>query len=74
MPIRNGAVYCVNHPNRQMGRNEGFGAITSVEKTVGGLAFNPASGIPVVSFFCNECGYIELYAAARTPFWNLNEP
>lgn len=69
MPIRINAVYCVNHPNTPMTRNEGFNALTGLEKNSSGVAFNPSTGIPIVTFFCDECGYIEMYAATKTPFW-----
>lgn len=73
MPIKNGTIFCINHPDLPMVRNAGFNAITTFEKTSLGYTFNPATGMPVVVFFCDECGYIETYAAQKTSFWSEPE-
>jgi hypothetical protein len=52
-----------------MVRNEGFNAITQVTKDGSNVSFNPSTGVPTVLFFCNSCGYIEMYAAAKTGLW-----
>ncbi|WP_426750187.1 nuclease-related domain-containing protein [Myxococcus sp. Y35] len=71
MPIdKKGVVYCVNHPRHPMTRNSGFSAITAVEATNVGVVFNASRGIPVVVFYCGECGYVESYAASKMPGWN----
>lgn len=70
MPIKNGTVYCINHPELAMTRNRGFNAITTFERVGGGFIFNSATGMPVVAYYCNECGYIETYAAQKTQFWS----
>lgn len=69
MPTKGQDVFCVNHPQTKMVRNEGFSAITQVTKDGANVAFNPGSGVPVVLFFCSTCGYVEMYAAVKTPFW-----
>jgi hypothetical protein len=69
MPIKHGTIFCINHPDAPMVRNSGFNAITSFDQTPVGYTFNPTSGIPVVAFFCSECGYIETYVAQKTPYW-----
>jgi hypothetical protein len=70
MPIRNEDVYCINHENTRMVRNEGFNALMRVERMSEGIAFDSASGVPVQVFSCPDCGYIELYAAQKTKDWN----
>ncbi|WP_338449609.1 hypothetical protein R4Z09_26115 [Niallia oryzisoli] len=71
MPLKNKGVVCINHPNSLMLRNDGFNAITKLEKEdTGGIQFLPESGIPAVVYFCEKCGYLEIYAAAKTPFWD----
>lgn len=74
MPIKNGTVFCINHPETPMIRNSGFNAITTVERTDTGFAFMSTSGMPLVAYFCNECGYVESYAAQKTRFWSEVEP
>jgi hypothetical protein len=69
MPIKNNDVYCVNHPNDKMLKNEGFNAITKFDIESSGFTFNPASGIPIVLYFCDKCGYVETYAAQKTKYW-----
>jgi hypothetical protein len=51
-------------------RNSGFNAITTVERTDTGFAFISTSGMPLVAYFCNECGYVESYAAQKTRYWS----
>ena len=70
MPLRNGVPYCVNHTTTKLVRNEGFSAVTEVRKDGANVSFNPGSGVVVVVFFCEECGYVELYAAQKTPLWD----
>lgn len=74
MPIKNGTIFCINHPDVTMIRNSGFNAIITVERTESGFAFIPTSGMPLVSYFCDECGYVESYAAQKTRFWGETEP
>ena len=70
MPRTNDIVFCVNHPEQQMVKNEGFSAITSVKKDGDKVSFNPSSGVPVVTYYCPQCGYIENYAAQVYGEWN----
>jgi hypothetical protein len=70
MPLKNEDVYCVNHENTKMVQNEGFNALIRVERTNQGIVFDNASGIPVLAFYCPDCGYIELYAAQTTKEWD----
>ncbi len=48
-----------------MQRIEGIFALTRIEKNkdAEGIAFMPASGIPVVVFICPNCGELKLYPA-----------
>jgi Holliday junction resolvase-like predicted endonuclease len=70
MPIKNGTVFCINHPTVAMTRNRGFNAITTFERTPTGFEFNPGMGMPIIAYYCNECGYVETYAAQKTQFWH----
>jgi hypothetical protein len=69
MPRNDGLVTCINHPNQAMLKNEGFSAITSVKKDGNKVLFEPAKGVPVVTYYCPTCGYIENYAAHFDEEW-----
>ncbi|WP_123784104.1 nuclease-related domain-containing protein [Corallococcus macrosporus] len=71
MPINEkGVVCCVNHPRRPMVRNSGFSAITAAEPSATGVVFNSSRGVPIVVFSCDECGYVESYAANKMSGWS----
>lgn len=63
MPKINGVIVCIND-HTQMVRNDGFNAVTSVTKQGANISFNPANGVPTRLYYCQTCGYIEMYAAA----------
>ena len=69
MPLKNNSPFCINHPDTEMSRNEGFSAVTQVIKKGDRVTFNPAAGIPLVVYSCPTCGYVELYVASRTALW-----
>ena len=70
MPIFNGNPHCINHPDVPMRRNVGLSAITELVRSENEkITFNPSSGIPVVVYYCDVCGYIEMYAAQKTSYW-----
>ena len=52
-----------------MVRNQGFSAVTKVENNGGSALFQPSNGVPVVMYYCPQCGYIEMYAAAVAGEW-----
>lgn len=56
---------CCNQPCGQavMQRIPGVYAFTEVSKSGDNLAFNPASGVPVICFICPKCGEIKSYSA-----------
>ncbi len=64
MPLRNNTRFCVNHPDTQMLRNDGFNALIRVTKKGDKVLFNPSTGVPVEVYYCPTCGYVELYAAS----------
>jgi len=66
----NGVVICINHPDQAMSKNDGFSAITSLKKDGNKFSFEASSGIPVVTYYCPTCGYIENYAAQFDEEWN----
>jgi uncharacterized protein YraI len=67
--MKDSTIYCINHPHTPMVRNDGFNALVTLTKSGPNVSFNVGSGVPVVVFVCNACGYIELYAATKTPYW-----
>ncbi len=66
MPIKDGKRYCINHPNVRMNRTETFKALVAVTGTAAEGTINPNSGLVVMPFVCEECGYLELYVADKT--------
>jgi hypothetical protein len=52
-----------------MGRTERFKALVNVEGATqsGKGTIDPGSGLIVLPFVCEECGYLELYLADKTP-------
>ena len=66
MPIKEGKRYCVNHPNARMNRTESFKALVNMSGSGPGATVNPNSGLVVMPFVCEECGYLELYVADKT--------
>ena len=71
MPIKDGKRYCINHPNARMNRTESLKAIVNMKGTsAGGTAaegqIDAGSGLVVMPFVCEECGYLELYVADKS--------
>ena len=71
MPIKDGKRYCINHPNARMNRTESLKALVNMKGTAqGGTAsegsIDAASGLVVMPFVCEECGYLELYIADKS--------
>lgn len=66
MPIKEGKRYCVNHPHTRMNRTETLKALVAIQGTAQDAKINPASGLVVMPFVCEECGYLELYVADKT--------
>lgn len=71
MPIDDkGRTVCVTHKDEPMLRQPIYFFLTEVEKTrTGGLNILAGNGIPLITFVCRICGYIESYAAAPTEEW-----
>lgn len=67
MPIKDGKRYCINHPTARMNRTERLKALVNIEGSSAAGTINPNSGLIVMPFVCEECGYLELYVADRTP-------
>jgi len=70
MPLRDGKRYCINHTNTRMTRTERRKALVNVQgATTSGTegTIDPGSGMIIMPFVCEECGYIELYLADKTP-------
>ena len=66
MPIKEGKRYCINHPNARMNRTETLKALVAIKGSGSEATINPASGLIVMPFVCEECGYLELYVADKT--------
>lgn len=56
---------CVNPScsNHELQRVDGVYAFTKVTKEAEGIAFHPASGVPVVCYVCSKCGEVSTYSA-----------
>jgi len=71
MPLKGNSVYCINHPDKIMTRDNIMHAITVIQSDgKGNISFNPASGVPCVVYVCDICGYLESYLAMKTPYWS----
>ena len=70
MPKKDDNCYCINHPDEIMSKSDGFSAITSLKKDGDNVLFDPCSGVPIISYMCLKCGYIENYAAQFDMSWN----
>ena len=66
MPIKDGKRYCITHTNSRMNRTESFKALVNIKGNATEGTINPSSGLIVMPFVCEECGYLELYVADRT--------
>ena len=66
MPIKEGKRYCINHPKARMNRTESFKALVNIKGSATEGTINAASGLIVMPFVCEECGYLELYVADKT--------
>jgi len=66
MPIKEGKRYCINHPKARMNRTETFKALVGMKGTGVDATISPSSGLVVMPFVCEECGYLELYVADKT--------
>ena len=70
MPIKDGKRFCLNHPNTRMNRTESQKALVNMSGGTGtagiGAKIDPNSGLVVMPFVCEECGYLELYVADKT--------
>lgn len=66
MPIKEGKRYCINHPNARMNRTETLKALVNIQGNAQDAKINTASGLVVMPFVCEECGYLELYVADKT--------
>ncbi len=74
MPIINGVVTCVNHPNRRMLRNNRPAVLHPVDIVDGQPASIPHRGIFLAPYICIECGYVEFYLVEKqelTDSWIL---
>ncbi len=65
MPIKDGKRYCVTHTNSRMNRTENFKALSNVSGNAKDGVIDAGSGMVVMPFVCEECGYLELYVADR---------
>ncbi|MEO5589021.1 MAG: hypothetical protein ABIS03_05500 [Gemmatimonadaceae bacterium] len=49
-----------------MNRTETFKALVGVKGTAEDPTISPNTGLVVMTFVCEECGYLELYVADKT--------
>lgn len=65
MPIKNGSVTCVNHPNLPMARNSRPTVLHPVDMVDGELAAMVSRGMFMSPYICRECGYVEFYVVEK---------
>ena len=75
MPIDDkGIVVCITHSDVPMLRTPGYNFLTEAEKTKSGsLSIRANTGVPVITFVCKICGYVENYAAMATGEWQTKK-
>ena len=70
MPIVNGTMVCVTHPEEEMQTHSGFNALVKVSAKKGNaVRLDPQRGLPCAVLMCPVCGYIELYHALKHEAW-----
>ena len=69
-----GRIVCITHRDVPMVRQANYYFLTEVEKTrTGSLNILAGSGIPLTTFVCKICGYMENYAAMATKEWTMKK-
>jgi hypothetical protein len=68
MPIRDGKRYCITHTKTRMSRTDNFKALMNVSGDAKSGVVDPGAGLIVMTFLCEDCGYLELYVADRERF------
>lgn len=73
MPIDDkGRVICVTHGDVPMVLQQGYHFLSELEKNkAGGLNLRPTHGMPLTTYVCSICGYVENYAAMATKEWTM---
>lgn len=66
MPIQQGKRFCINHPKVRMNRTESFKALVNIKGGATDGTIDANSGLVIMPFVCEECGYLELYVADKT--------
>ena len=66
MPIQQGKRFCINHPKVRMNRTESFKALVNIRGGATDGTIDANSGLVIMPFVCEECGYLELYVADKT--------
>lgn len=66
MPIQQGKRFCVNHPKVRMNRTESLKALVNIRGGATDGTIDANSGLVIMPFVCEECGYLELYVADKT--------
>lgn len=62
MPIKNNEIVCITHTNKKMIKSDSYHAlINMIKNNDGSVTFLPSSGIPLITYVCPICGYIESY-------------
>lgn len=67
-----GRIVCITHKDKPMLKQPSYYFLSEVEKTkVGSLNILFTNGIPLITYVCKICGYVENYAAMATKEWNI---
>ena len=69
---KQGMPVCITHRDIPMLRQPGYYFLTESEKNkAGGLKIIAGNGIPLITYTCKICGYIENYAAMANEEWGI---
>lgn len=67
-----GRIVCITHKDKPMQRQITYTFLTQAEKNRdGGLNILATNGIPLITYICIICGYVENYAAMATKEWSI---
>lgn len=77
MPILNGKVVCVNHPDKPMMKNNDLNALITVTKEEKSLTYNPRTGVKEekpeksLAFHANSGAIVQLYLCPECDYVEL---
>ena len=73
-PVQEGAKVCPKCEGEMLTDNNGefCWAVTAVVKDPEGrILYDPATGVPLAMYTCQNCGYLEFYSAIKTGLFEV---